>query len=87
MYRALALFALASAVATASAGESAPATVTTNPQVTFESIDRNADHCISKTEAGSFKDLINEFAAIDRDGDGFISKSEFESRSPQTAQR
>lgn len=46
-------------------------------QPTFESIDRNGDHRISKTEAGGYKSLIDRFAYLDTDGDGFISESEF----------
>lgn len=45
-------------------------------EVTFDSIDRNADRRISRTEAGYYKYLIDRFASIDTDGDGFISREE-----------
>lgn len=45
-------------------------------QATFDSIDRNADRRISRTEAGYHKTLIDRFALIDTDGDGFISREE-----------
>ncbi|MBB6092842.1 hypothetical protein HNQ60_001720 [Povalibacter uvarum] len=45
-------------------------------QITFDSIDRNADRRISRTEAGYYKYLIDRFASIDTDGDGFISREE-----------
>ena len=45
-------------------------------QITFDSIDRNSDRRISRTEAGYHKELIDRFALIDTDGDGFISREE-----------
>lgn len=42
----------------------------------FASIDRNGDRRISKTEAGTYKDIIDRFAYIDTNGDGFITPDE-----------
>jgi hypothetical protein len=47
---------------------------------TFESLDKNADSQISKTEAASDKMLSDSFASTDTNGDGYLSKSEYMSR-------
>ena len=44
---------------------------------TFESLDKNADQQISKTEAAADKKVTDWFAAADTNGDGYLSKSEF----------
>jgi hypothetical protein len=44
---------------------------------TFESLDKNADQQISKTEAAADKTLSNNFAAADTNGDGYLSKAEY----------
>lgn len=46
----------------------------------FESLDKNADQQISKTEAASDKVLTDSFAAADANGDGYLNKSEFVAR-------
>lgn len=43
----------------------------------FESLDKNADQQISKTEAAADQGLTDSFTAIDTNGDGYISKAEF----------
>jgi hypothetical protein len=43
----------------------------------FESLDRNADRRISRTEAGFKKTLANRFAYVDKNGDGFIDSDEY----------
>jgi Ca2+-binding EF-hand superfamily protein len=47
---------------------------------TFESLDKNADSQISKTEAAADKMLSDSFASADTNGDGYLSKSEFSAR-------
>jgi hypothetical protein len=46
-------------------------------QPAFQAVDRNGDHRISRTEAGTYKSLIDRFAYLDTDADGFISEPEF----------
>lgn len=46
-------------------------------QATFESLDRNKDQQISKTEASADRALAARFASVDANADGYISKSEY----------
>jgi hypothetical protein len=48
--------------------------------MTFDSLDKNGDAQISKTEAAGDKMLSDSFAKNDTNGDGFLSKSEFTAR-------
>lgn len=48
--------------------------------VTFDSLDKNGDAQISKTEAAADKSLADSFARADTNGDGYLSKSEFTAR-------
>jgi Ca2+-binding EF-hand superfamily protein len=48
---------------------------------TFDSLDKNADQQISRTEAAGDKMLSDSFASIDTNGDGYVSKSEYAARS------
>jgi F0F1-type ATP synthase membrane subunit b/b' len=47
---------------------------------TFDSLDKNADSQISKSEATADKSLADSFAATDTNGDGYLSKSEYMAR-------
>jgi hypothetical protein len=49
--------------------------------ITFDSLDKNGDAQISKTEASADKGLADSFASADTNGDGYLSKSEFTARS------
>lgn len=44
----------------------------------FESLDRNADGRLSRTEAGYDRLLSGIFVTSDVDGDGFVSRAEYE---------
>lgn len=48
--------------------------------MTFDSLDKNGDAQISKTEAAADKSLTDSFAKTDTNGDGYLSKSEFTAR-------
>ncbi|MBL8268244.1 hypothetical protein [Steroidobacter sp.] len=47
---------------------------------TFDSLDKNGDAQLSKTEAAADKSLADSFAAADTNGDGYLSKTEFAAR-------
>lgn len=64
--------------AAAMAGDKDPSKMTT---ATFDSLDKNADQQISRTEASGDKMLSDSFASIDTNGDGYVSKSEYAARS------
>lgn len=44
----------------------------------FETLDRNADRRLSRSEAGFDRVLSQVFADTDVDGDGFVSKLEYD---------
>ena len=48
--------------------------------MTFDSLDKNGDAQLSKTEAAADKSLADSFAKADTNGDGYLSKSEFTAR-------
>ena len=43
----------------------------------FESLDRNADERLSRSEAGYDRALAEIFASSDLDGDGFVNREEY----------
>jgi len=45
---------------------------------TFESLDRNSDNRLSRSEASYNRLLAEVFATSDVDGDGFVSRAEYE---------
>lgn len=47
---------------------------------TFDSLDKNGDAQLSKTEAAADKTLADSFASADTNGDGYLSKTEFTAR-------
>jgi Ca2+-binding EF-hand superfamily protein len=47
---------------------------------TFESLDKNQDQQISKTEAAGDRRLSDSFASLDTNGDGYVSKAEYAAR-------
>ena len=70
----------AAADAPADSPKSADAQARAVQQPSFESLDRNGDHQISRTEAGVDRHLSEDFAYIDTDGDGYISPAEYAAR-------
>jgi EF hand len=81
----IALFAASLLSAAAMAGDNKPGDTKADPtmkstQATFDSLDKNADQQISKTEASADKTLSSSFVALDTNGDGYVSKSEFAAR-------
>jgi Ca2+-binding EF-hand superfamily protein len=64
-------------LSTAANAGASDAVATATATVTFESLDKNADQQISRTEAAGEKMLADAFAFIDTNGDGYISKAEY----------
>jgi Ca2+-binding EF-hand superfamily protein len=77
MTRFIALIAATLLAATAMAGDNKDKQDMKPSAATFESLDKNADSQISKTEAAADKTVSNHFAAADTNGDGYLSKAEF----------
>ena len=82
MTKFLALLAATLLSVTATAGDDKAKKDTTmkSTAATFESLDKNADSQISKTEAAGDKMLSDSFASADSNGDGYLSKSEYMAR-------
>ncbi len=88
MYRFSSILVVVLSCANARAGDvpGAPVNVLGNEPITksttisFESLDKNGDQQISRTEAGADKQLANAFATADTNGDGYVSKAEYLAR-------
>jgi hypothetical protein len=81
MTKLIALFAATLLSVTAMAGDKdKPKDAMKTTAATFESLDKNADAQLSKTEAAADKMLSDSFASIDTNGDGYLSKSEYAAR-------
>jgi hypothetical protein len=50
---------------------------TPSAQATFDSLDRNKDERLSKSEAAADDGLSTQFAALDANADGYINKGEY----------
>ena len=59
----------------------------TSTQATFDSIDRNADRRISRTEAATLPWLATSFDQIDKNRDGYLVRSELRAHHEQVAQQ
>lgn len=66
------------AVAAASMFSTALMAADSQRAATFESLDKNADQQISKSEAQGNKALADGFASADANGDGYLNKSEYQ---------
>lgn len=80
MSKLIALFAASLLSVTAMAGDKEHKDQMKSTAVTFESLDKNADTQLSKTEAAADKTLSDSFAAADTNGDGYLSKTEYTAR-------
>jgi hypothetical protein len=60
--------------------EDLPVRSTKDVQVIFDSLDRNRDAKISRSEASVKGSVAKRFDGIDSDGDGYLSKQEFAAR-------
>jgi len=71
---------LAAAAAWAASAEDLPVRSTEDVEVVFQSLDRNSDRKISRSEASMKGSVAKRFDGIDSDGDGYLSKQEFAAR-------
>ena len=71
---------LLSTAALAGEGEKTTPAKTAAVTAAFDSLDKNTDQQISKTEAAGDQALADSFASADANGDGYLNKSEFAAR-------
>jgi Ca2+-binding EF-hand superfamily protein len=71
---------VAALAACAAAADELPVRSTNDVKVVFESLDRNRDQKISRSEATVKGSVSKRFDGIDSDGDGYLSKREFAAR-------
>lgn len=80
MTKLIAFLAAALLSVTAFAGDDKKDDSMKSSAATFDSLDKNGDAQLSKTEAAADKSLAGSFAAADTNGDGYLSKTEFTAR-------
>jgi Ca2+-binding EF-hand superfamily protein len=80
MTKLIAFLAAALLSVTAFAGDKDKKDSMKHSAATFDSLDKNGDAQLSKTEAAADKSLADSFASADTNGDGYLSKTEFEAR-------
>jgi Ca2+-binding EF-hand superfamily protein len=79
--KACAIWLLVAAVAPrALPADELPARSTKDVEIVFDSLDRNRDEKISRSEASVKGSVSKRFDGIDSDGDGYLSKREFAAR-------
>ena len=64
----------------AAPAEELPVRSSDDVEVVFQSLDRNQDRKISRSEASVKGSVSKRFDGIDSDGDGYLSKLEFAAR-------
>lgn len=64
----------------AATADDLPARSTKDVEVVFNSLDRNRDQQISRSEASVKGSVAKRFDGIDSNGDGYLSKREFAAR-------
>lgn len=64
----------------AASADDLPVRSTKDVEVVFQSLDRNRDEKISRTEASMKGSVGKRFDGIDSDGDGYLSWREFAAR-------
>ena len=71
---------VAAAAPRAAPSDDLPVRSTKDVEVVFESLDRNRDEKISRSEASVKGSVSKRFDGIDSDGDGYLNKQEFAAR-------